>query len=162
MRPLGMGEPIRVWCAPCKDRGRLAIAERQIEGTPMCHECFRGAPSKGAPIALISPLLRKEKPMAKRIDEATRAAILKDGALGLSVEEVRKKHHVSWPSANAIMRGGNGQRHAGGAKMPRARKIAAKSNGSVTLNATPELCDGIWNALPLEKKAALLNRLSQP
>jgi hypothetical protein len=31
----------------------------------------------------------------------------------------------------------------------------------VTLVASAALCDGIWNALPLEKKAALLNRLAE-
>lgn len=31
----------------------------------------------------------------------------------------------------------------------------------MTLAATTELCDGIWAALPLEKKAALLNRLTE-
>jgi len=67
------------WCKSCKDRGRLSIASRQVDGTPMCEDCFRGREAQGVPIALAQLRLasveqpqgaqiREGKPMTKQID----------------------------------------------------------------------------------------------
>ncbi len=159
------------WCKPCRDRGRLSVAHHEVAGTMMCDECFEGKPSNGVrPTDLVAKVLKKKaegKTMAKRIDDATKAAIRKDAAEGMNYNAIAKKQGVGWGTVRDAI-DENGKKGAGGGR-PKSSAAArrgrpsksANGNGGVTLTATPELCDGIWAALPLEKKAALLNRLHE-
>lgn len=152
------------WCKPCRDRGRLSVARHEVAGTHMCDGCFGGKPSSGVRKELAAGILeakREKTKMPKRTSEETRTAILKDAAAGMTVEQIRVKHGVGWPTAKRIIDdGGIATRPA---RRGRAAKAAAKSsNGSsVTMRVTQEMVDAFWAALALEKKAALLNLLSQ-
>ncbi len=53
-----MGEPL---CKPCKDRGRICLAHRIVDGTPMCNECFAGKPSNGVRTELAAEVLKKKE-----------------------------------------------------------------------------------------------------
>ena len=140
------------WCGPCRARGRLCIAHHEVAGTPMCAECFEGKPSNGVRTELAAEVFNgkkkaEERPMAKRIDEATKAAIRKDAADGMSVEQIRIKHHVSWPSARDIVKGSVG----GAARVKRGRPAKVSANAaSVTPTGSVQLCDAMWAALPFE------------
>lgn len=152
------------WCQPCKARGRLSIASHEVAGTLMCGECFGGEPSNGVKTALAAEFLKKksEDTTMKHTSEETRAAVLKDAAAGMNVEQIRLKNGVGWMTAKKIIDDGGGAR-AKKAKRGRPANGAAgfsNGNGSVTLHATPELLNAVWAALTLEKKAALLNQLS--
>jgi len=158
-----MSEPL---CQPCKERGRIAKAHRMVGRTPMCASCFAGKEASGVPVALASAAIAlaraargtgkfrtEEKEMPKRTDEATKAEVRKDHAAGMGINEIAKKHGIAWGTAKGIL----SAKGRGGRK----GKSAQPASGAPTLTATAELCDGIWAALPLEKKAALLNRLHE-
>jgi hypothetical protein len=165
---IAVAGPIRQWCRPCKDRGRLAIADVDVEGTPMCDACFRDVPSKGVPIGLVV-LHRKEKPMPKRIDDQTRAAIRKDAADGMNLNQIAAKHSVGWGTARDIVataahkiprieRGGKPAKKRNQIiPSPNGAAIIMPSDGLANLKPTPAMLDALWSALPLEKKIGFLN-----
>jgi len=98
--------------------------------------------------------------MPKRIDDATKAAIQKDAAEGMSIEEIRKKHQVGWGTANAIVRERGGRKAA---KSKRAKRLLpSSSNGDGNLKSTPAMLDALWSALPSEKKINFLNFIYAP
>jgi hypothetical protein len=112
------------WCKPCKDRGKLSMAQRIVEGTPMCDECFTGKPSNGVSTELAAEVFegrkkREGKGMAKHLDEAKQEAIRKDGAAGMPLVAIAAKHGVSWPTAKQYAgdakktRGGQSQKFCG-------------------------------------------------
>jgi len=157
-----------VWCQPCKARGRLAVAHHEVAGTLMCDECFREKPSKGVKTELAAEVLKKkaeEKTMRTQtvIDESLRESILKDHKNGMSVEAIRKARGMAWYVVKRIV-GGNGAPAAkrgrpAGHSSVRSMRGAANGNGAMT--AMEELCEALWAALPLEKKAALLKEIAQ-
>jgi hypothetical protein len=150
------------WCMPCKARGRLSIASHEVAGTLMCDECFREKPSKGVKTQLAAEVLkekRKDTTMAKRIDEATREAIRKDAADGTNLNAIAMKHGVGWGTVRDIV---NVSGKTRAAKRGRTAKAATKSsNGNGATTAMEELCEALWAAMPLEKKAELLKRSAE-
>lgn len=136
----------------------------------MCDECFHDKPSNGVKTELAAEILkekRKDTTMSKRTDEATKAAILEDAAGGMNVEQIRRKHNVSWPTAKRIIDGngapaakrGRPAKAAGHSSGPRSPRGASSGNGATA--AMEELCEALWAAMPLEKKAALLKRMHE-
>jgi hypothetical protein len=99
-----MAEPL---CRPCKEQQQDVVAHRIVGKTPMCDAHFRSAMGMPRLEAGPGPMKKKAegKTMPKRIDDVTRAAILQDAAGGMSLEELRKKHHVGWGTARAIVAG---------------------------------------------------------
>ncbi len=163
-----MAEPL---CRPCKEQQQDVVAHRIVGKTPMCDAHFRSAMGMLPLGAGPGPVKKKteERPMAKRIDGATRVAIRTDAAEGMNLNNIAKKHGVAWGTARDIVasadtkiprveRGGKPAARRG-----RPPKSAFGKGGVelVTLTVTAELCDGIWATLPLEKKVALLNRLAE-
>ena len=150
-----MGKPI---CRPCKDRRRISLAHRIVDGTPMCNECFKGKPSNGVRAELAAEILKK-KPEGNAMGKCKRGRDANHRGhccvwRGFSAPLDSRERITRWvaPESSAAIKRGR----------------QAKSNGAVrgsgqfvTLNATAELCDAIWNGLSLEKKAALLNRLAE-
>lgn len=113
---------------------------------------------------------RQEDKMPKRIDPEKIAEIKKDFAAGMSIEQIRKKHNVSWLTAKNAVEGSarpssNGA--TGGAKRGRQpkrdkhSKPAANGDLFLTVPATHELCDERWSDLSLENKVRALNALSE-
>ncbi len=103
----------------------------------------------------------------KRIDEAMKTAIREDAKVGMSIERIRKKHGVGWGTARDIVARADSMIPSAGHKRRRRPPKSVNVNGAARngklpmLEATPELCDAVWAALPLEKKAALLGRLHE-
>lgn len=83
--------------------------------------------------------------------EAVKVQVRRDRAAGMTHKAIAEKHHLSLSNVQRIAAGGNGQRS----------DQRPPKNGAITIVATPELVDGIWRGLPLERKAALINRLSE-
>ncbi len=81
-------------------------------------------------------------------------ALKADQRAGLSIRKIAEKHGISYSTAFKYLGGGNKK------SAPR-RRSAAADNSAPTINATPELVTAVWQSLPLEKQAALLNKLSQ-
>jgi hypothetical protein len=109
-----MPEPL---CRPCKELQQDVVAHRIVGKTPMCDAHFRSAMGMPPLGAGSGPVKKKAegKQMAKRIDEATKAAILKDSAAGMNVNAIATKHGVGWITAKTIV-SGDGPKRAGGAK----------------------------------------------
>jgi hypothetical protein len=174
----GCDGAITSWCKPCKDRGRLSVARHEVNGTPMCDACLEGKRPRVWP-KLAAEVFRsadagktKKEGNAmgsgrKGPDEATRAKILKDHADGMSVEAIRKRYDTGWITVKNIVAGkdGGGRRRSSAAPIRHRGRPPKSLVGGPPMKAvfvaTPELCDLIWAALPLEKKAALLNRLHE-
>ena len=127
-------------CQPCKERGRFAVALRIVEGTPMCDACFTGkdepgeAASKGGKMRTC-----KYQGCDKRLTRAN-----KSGYCTAHFYESKRK-----------------QPKGVTARSSRARRAAKAANALPTLIATPELVEHIWSTLPLEQKAALVNKLAE-
>jgi hypothetical protein len=86
-------------------------------------------------------------------------AIERDAGAGLSVSEIQHKHKIAYETAKRYApnaaKSKKGKKRAGGGDL----KHRAASNGHVTISATPELIETIWNSLSLERKAALLGKM---
>jgi hypothetical protein len=63
-------------CKPCKDRGRICLAHRIVDGTPMCDECFKGEPSNGVP-AFAAVAIFKKKEEGKAMGSGPRCRLRK-------------------------------------------------------------------------------------
>jgi len=160
-----MADPL---CRDCRDLQLEVKATRMIGKTPVCDEHMRQRLGMPATARGIAPAIlgraametaKETKVMAtgKQLDEAVQSAIRRDAAAGMPLGEIAKKHKVSWPTAKRYAGGANGGKHAG-----RPKSAAKSADVGVAYEAAlQELCDGIWAALPLGKKAALLNRLQE-
>lgn len=100
-----MSEPL---CRPCGDTGQSVRAHRIVGKTPMCDTHFRSA--MGMPAAVPNG----HNGGSQTMDKATEDAIRKDAATEMSVEQIRKKHGVSWYNAKKVIDGANGTKAAGG------------------------------------------------
>jgi len=132
-------------CVPCKDRGRESVAMRVVGSTPMCDPCWKGDAPEDKAFPSHRPQVRtvkvvKEKPMSSRV-----CSDCGDKLHGRTKGDVCRKCRGGSPAS--------GPKRAGGGKR------GPKS--SVTVTVTPEMFDTVWALLPVEKKAALLNKLSE-
>lgn len=145
-------------CHDCRDFQRETIATRMVGKTPVCDEHMRsrmGIPKK----------IEREEPTnmgrGKRLEQSTIDAIAKDGAAGMSLSDIAKKHGVSWPTAKQYA--GNGKRRAGGAKTAKPTRrgghFKGAANGSYSVHLSTAGMDALWNGLAPEKKAELLRGL---
>lgn len=162
-----MSDPL---CRDCNDLGRSVKATRFAGMTPVCdaHILQRlGSPALGSAAARIAREMKSQAPLEPQeekpmIDDATKAAIRKDYATGMKKGEIAAKHAVSGPTVKKIVEAqGNFVGASARSTKPKAGRAKAAPAGVATLRATPQLVDGIWASLSLEKKAELLNRLSE-
>jgi hypothetical protein len=180
-----------VLCRDCQDFRQEVKATRTIGTTAVCDEHWRNrlgqkftAPT--AP-ALTARELPEEKAMDRRASKLDAEAMQRDRDAGTRVTEIAKKHQCIPASVyNHTTGNGSGIKRAA-RRLTLAEKAAAAlstdarhgnrgrpkkadaarnghANGSVpllTVVATDKACDGMWDALSLEEKADLLNRLHE-
>lgn len=131
--------------------------------TPVCEEHYRQRMGIPAPptTRLKDPPKQESEAMPKRIDEETKAAILRDHADGMNVNAIATKHSVGWLTAKKTI-SESGKPNAGGGSTSSSATKAAKraaSNGHFAVKLSAEGMDAVWSNLPAEKKAELLGHL---
>jgi hypothetical protein len=134
-----------------------------VDGTPMCNFCFRGHPHPEekvierdtAKIAQGRAKFEVEENMHKpfaRVEE-----LQADYKAGISIADLARKYEIAYITAAKYAKAKT--ENPSSKRRPRGRGQTAL--GLPTLTATPELVKAVWAALPLEKQAALLNKLPE-
>jgi DNA-binding MarR family transcriptional regulator len=167
------------YCQPCQEAGRKQVAH-VLGPPPMCFWHRDGKPhpeelARRREIAKVQEgkisleVEEKNMPRTKGIDPA---AIRREHAAGKSNAEIARalnignatvSYHLKKLGLNShSKRGRRPADGAGSALSMRGRRKHSQSHGALlSLTATPELCDAVWAALSLEKKASLLNKLAE-
>lgn len=138
-------------CQSCRDAGRKQPAHYIEDGGGICRWCRSGEQHPA------------EK--AKQRDLEKLAA----GTVALEVQMAAPKSgRPCGCGCSRFLRKDNKTGFISGHKTGQQPKMRAqggrtdgRTDGKLTIQATPELCDAIWAALPLPKKAAMVNKLSE-
>jgi len=115
-----------------------------------------------AAVGLEVETVKKEKrmPRGPSTDPATISEIRRLAKEGKNPQQISEELSVSWPTAKKYSEQGPAQ--GGGktiAKLKTKSNGHAATNGTCSMNLTPQLADAIWATLPIAKKADLLQRL---